>query len=119
MIRRQPELTPEEKAAGVVFRDEQQARLLASFETDPPTFTVLPWHKNYRHECSARNDVSTALELHEMYVLSSASGDIPAGRFGFIYKEGICRGCKSTARSRAGRIVDAYDRPPLEGRVAR
>ena len=40
------------------------------------------------------------------------------GRFAFIFKEGRC-GCGATARSRAGRLVDAYERPPLSGRVGR
>ncbi len=40
------------------------------------------------------------------------------GRFAFIFKEGRC-GCGATARSRAGRLVDAWERPPLSGRVAR
>lgn len=40
------------------------------------------------------------------------------GRFAFIFKEGRC-GCGATARSKAGRLVDAHERPPLSGRVAR
>jgi hypothetical protein len=141
-----PELTKVEKVAGRLFRDTQQAALLASFETDPPTYTVLPWHKIYRHPCPARGDISTALELHEQYVQSGyysvhvMDGELQAeevdgsevpgptwgntefvmpGRFGFIYKQGQCRGCKAVARSKTGRLVDAIDRPPLEGRIAR
>lgn len=44
---------------------------------------------------------------------------IPAGRFGFIYREGRCRSCGDTARSRAGRLIDGWERPPISGRVAR
>jgi len=118
-MREDAQLSPAEKQAGRAFLAEQQAKLVASFDTDPPTYKVLPWHRIYRHECPARSNVSTALELQERYVLSPAYGEVPAARFGFIYKEGRCRGCKGTARSKTGRLVDAYQRPPLDGRVAR
>lgn len=43
---------------------------------------------------------------------------IAEGRFGFIYREGKCR-CGKTARSPVGQFVDAWNRPPLKGRVSR
>ena len=112
-------LSTEEKAAGRVFRDEMQAALLRSHTADPPDHTVPNFLSLYRHSCPARQGRSTALELKEVYVSSPSYPDVPAGRFGFIYKQGVCRGCGQTARSRAGRLVDAYERPPIHGRVAR
>jgi len=134
-------LTPNEKIAGRKFRDDAQAALTASFESAPPTYPAPNFLAHIRHECPGRNDISTALELKEKYQLSPAyyvtdgtaievlddaiqdpGGElIPAGRFAFIYKEGKCKnkGCGHTARSKAGRFVDAHDRPPVEGRVAR
>lgn len=119
----QTPLTQTEKTAGLKFLETEQAKLLASFETDPPSYRPLPWHKIYRHECSSRNNISTAIELKEKYIFSpelEVDGEvIPAQRFGFIFKEGRCRGCGNVARSKTGRFVDAYTRPPLEGRIAR
>jgi hypothetical protein len=39
--------------------------------------------------------------------------------FGFIYREGKCKGCGDTARSPAGRLVLQEERPPAQGRMAR
>lgn len=125
-------LTESEKTAGRWFRDVEQQRLLESFDDAPPTYQVPNFLAHYRHNCEKRRGVSTAMELKEIYIFSpevhvsgkevvESGGEetIPAGRFGFIYKEGRCSGCRQTARSRAGRLVDAYDRPPVHGRVAR
>jgi hypothetical protein len=121
------QLTPEEKRAGAVFRAAQQQALLDSFESDPPDFVALSWLHIYRHDCVGRAGQSTALALEEVDLLSpeysvTTEGEpvtVPAGRFGFSYKVGTCRSCKKVARCRAGRLHDAYVRPPLEGRVAR
>jgi len=112
-------LSTEEKAVGRVFRDAAQAELVQSFEIDPPDHTVPVVISVYRHACPRRQGRSTALELKEIYLYSPAGGDVPAGRFGFLYKQGRCRYCGASARSRLGRLVDGYDRPPLSGRVAR
>lgn len=141
-------LTPAEKAAGRRFRDDAQAELLQSFEAEPPTYVVPNFLALYRHKCAKREGRSTALELKEIYVQSPgytvidtdpltvvAESDtlvpstavgpqrvmtyVPPGRFGFIYRAGTCRGCGQTARSKAGRIVDGHERPPIHGRVAR
>lgn len=116
-------LTPDEKTAGRQFRDEQQQALTHSFETDPPTYAVPNFLAHYRHNCPARNNTSTAMELKEFYNFSEeidvGGTVIPSSRFGFIYKVGKCSRCKQTSRSRAGKFVDAYVRPPLQGRVAR
>ncbi len=135
-------LTDLEKMAGRIYRDLSQAALEESHLADPPTFVPLPWLRHYRHNCPLRNDRSTSLELKEVYVLSpelwvcycSALGEhsdsfphrdcqggkvaAEKGRFAFIYKEGKC-GCGATARSTAGRLVDARERPPITGRVVR
>ncbi len=111
--------TPQEKQAGRAFRDAAQNELLATFETNLPTHTVPNFIALFRHNCEARGGRSSPLELKEVYRFSPAYGSIPSGRFGFIYKEGKCRYCGDTARSRAGRLVDAHVRLPLSWRVAR
>lgn len=110
-------LTAQEKQAGRRFRDVEQALLDRRFETDPPTYTVNGLIAVYRHPCPARGGVSSMLELREIYLHSPPYTDpeVPAGRFGFIYREGSCRQCGHTALSRIGRIVDAGERPPLSG----
>lgn len=110
-------LTPQEKEAGRAFRDAVQNELLATFETDPPTHVVPNFIAMFRHKCSARGGRSSPLELKEVYKFSPAHGPVPARRFGFIYKEGKCRYCGNTARSRAGRLVDAHVRLPLSWRT--
>lgn len=141
-------LTPEEKAAGKRFRDKMQSLLLESFEIDPPVYQVLPFWSSVRHLCEKRNNISTGLELKEIYLqnttyvvikegkdtlvaiseddesFESLSEDekntiVPAGRFAFIYKMGKCSKCGQTARSKSGRLVDAMERAPLRGKVAR
>lgn len=135
-------LTDDEKLAGRCYRDRSQDELTISHETDPPTFAPPPWLRHYRHNCPLRGDRSTSLELKEVYVLSpelwvcycstveALSDSFPhrdcdggrvlaeKGRLAFIFKEGKC-GCGATARSRVGRLVDAWDRPPITGRVVR
>lgn len=114
-------LSQDEKAAGRRFRDAAQADLLTSFDHDRPTYTVPNFLALFRHNCPARDARSTALELKEVYLHSPAYPDLdtPAGRFGFIYRQGRCRACGQTARSRAGRLVDGWQRPPIHGRVVR
>lgn len=108
-------LTPQEKAAGRLFRDECQTQLLAVFDAHPPTYAVPNFLAAYRHPCPARLGRSTALTLREVYVYSPADTErgVPQGRFGFISRTGTCRACNQTAASRAGRLVDAYERPPI------
>lgn len=108
--------TEEEKAVGRQFRETAQAALLASFDTGPPNYVVPNFIALYRHNCDARGGRSTALNLKEIYQFSPADAGVPAGRFGFIYKAGRCAYCGQTARSRAGRLVDAHERPPLASR---
>jgi hypothetical protein len=135
-------LEAEEKAAARLFRDREQAALDQSFVDDPPDYEPPNWIAVYRHGCPARANRSSALELPEVYkasprltVESSEAGvhtpyfssewrprdvdlwQIPQGRFGFIYRQGRCRLCARTARSRKGRLVDAWQRPPLFGRA--
>lgn len=140
-------LTPTEKIAGRAFRARAQDALTATHQTNPPTHVVPNLLANFRHLCPKRHNISTAMELKEVYVFSPAYlvqgetaqeiavNDLPAElsgqsmehtlftvvsarRFGFIYKEGACRGCGQTARSDIGRIVDARERPPLARRGA-
>lgn len=114
-------LTAVEKACGRRFRDDAAARLLALNETDPPTFVVPHFLGLFRHACPAQNERSIAIELKERWLPSPIFQDenVPAGRFGYIYREGRCRACGQSARSEVGRLVDSRERPPITGRVAR
>lgn len=114
-------LTPREKKVGRLFRVESEEKLTGINKIDPPTYDVPFFLGIYRHLCSARHGRSTGMELKEKYLLSPIypEEDVPAGRFGFVFREGRCRACGQTARSRVGRIVDGWERPPLTGRVAR
>lgn len=135
-------LTPAEKAAARSFRDDAQARLDQLNRTYPPDFTVPHFLASLRHECWGR-DRTAALDLREIYqtspdfeVLGSDTSwlvlprevvsvvdwpqgiegghvTVAAGRFGFFYREGVCRDCGSSARSDRGRLVLAEERPPL------
>lgn len=115
------ELTDVEKSCGRRFRTEAETDLLCLNEMSPPTYEVPFFLGIYRHLCSARNLRSTGMELKEQYWVSPIYPDenIPAGRFGYVFREGRCRACGQTARSRVGRVVDGWERPPITGRVAR
>lgn len=114
-------LSEVEKQIGRQFRREQAHRLDSLNEADPATYEVPHFLGLYRHLCAARDNRSTAMELKEQYVASPiySHEGVPAGRFGFIFREGQCRACGQTARSETGRLVDGWQRPPLTGRVAR
>lgn len=114
-------LTDLEKKAGRRFRDDCSARLLAVNETSPATFEVPFFLGVYRHLCPSRNGRSTGLELKEQYWISPIYPEesVPAGRFGYLFREGRCRACGQSARSQVGRLVDGWVRPPITGRVAR
>lgn len=114
-------LSPADKAAGRRFRDRCAAALERSFVDDPPTYVVPVVIALFRHACPRRNNKSTALALREVYQLSPAEPDtdVCAGLFAFIHREGRCRFCGQTARSRAFRLVLAGERPPLPGHIAR
>lgn len=115
-------LTAQEKTAGRFFRDEAHAELQRSLRENPPTHLVpIIAPTVLRHSCRHRDGRSTALLLAERYIYSPAYPEygVPKGRFGYIYRAGTCRGCGDTARSKEGRLVDGWARPPLAGRVAR
>jgi hypothetical protein len=114
-------LAEDEKKVGRRFKIDAAFHLLSLNEVDPATYDVPCFAGLYRHLCSAKNNRSVAMEVKEQYLVSPIYPEekVPAGRFGYIYKEGRCRACGQTARSRAGRLVDGYERPPLSGRVAR
>lgn len=114
-------LTAVEKAAGRTFKENSAAHLLLLNEVAPPDFVVPFFLGLFRHLCAAKDDRSVAMELKERYLVSPIypDGNVPAGRFGYIFREGHCRGCGQTARSGVGRLVDGWERPPLTGRVAR
>ncbi len=114
-------LTTAERSAGRIFRDHRQQQLTSLNDKSPPDYRVPTQIALYRHLCAARQMRSTALELKEIYVPSPIYPEhgVAAGRFGFTYREGRCRGCGQVARSGEGRLVDGPKRPPLLGRVAR
>lgn len=134
-------LTPDEKAHGRLFRDTAQAALTNRNRIDPPDYKPPNFLGLYRHNCTAQpNNRSVAIQLKEVYLFSSApiapqaaedlmdtsvpeAGTVGWGGqsdvFGFIIKEGVCKGCGKVARSPAGRLVDARGRPPKDGKVAR
>jgi hypothetical protein len=127
-------LTDEEKTLGRWFRDTAQAQLTRLNREQPPDFRPPSFLGLYRHNCEVQpNHRSVAIQLHEVYWRSvdvippqdakdlmgtsvpqagTVGWDGRSKLFGFIYKEGICKGCKKLARSGAGRLVDVRDRPP-------
>jgi hypothetical protein len=54
-----------------------------------------------------------SLALHEVYWEHSTED------LAYIFRQGKCPRCGTTARSRKGRMVVASERPPLQGRQAR
>lgn len=132
----------EEKCAGRLFRDLASKALDEINANDPPDFAMLPVIGIYRHACAAKDGVSTAMDLKEVWVSSPRivveraddntltayeystwipkdidTWTVPEGRFGFVTREGRCRFCGKTARSTVGRVVDAFNRPPMQGRM--
>lgn len=114
-------LSDREKAAGRIFRSAEEVALVQLNELQPPTYDAPFFIALFRHICTAKGSKSVAMELKEQYVVSPIypAENVPAGRFGYIYREGRCRACGQTARSRTGRLVDGWERPPITGRVAR
>lgn len=102
------------------YRAELQVALDTRNATDPPDIWAPAILANIRHGCvKARlsgpegRAVSTALDLHEVYLVSTD------GSHAMLFREGRCTRCRQLARSRMGRLVKTTDRPPLYGRVAR
>lgn len=120
-----PDLTDAEKAVGRAFRTSAQADLDKLNAEKPPTHVAPFYIVIFRHDCSGKGGQSTPIRLDEVYVSSPAAVDetsgvaVPAGRVGFLYRQGLCQFCKAVARSRVGHVVDAWKRPPLSKRVAR
>lgn len=134
-------LTPLEVAAGRVFKAFEQAELDKLNTDAPPDFYPPYTNATYRHMCARQGFNSRSMALKEIYKPSSRywvytdeetdawvaklayPGQridtglfIPAGRFGFIYRQGSCN-CGATGRSRYGWFVDANRRPP-RGRIS-
>lgn len=136
-------LEPEERCAGRLFRQLAGAELTRLFAAVKPTYTVPPVIAVYRHPCAGKHGLSCAMQLKEEWVpspvmvveraddgtltafvkddwvvnLNVDTWTVPQGRFGFIYRQGRCRMCGVAAMSKYGRIVDAYERPPLDSRT--
>jgi hypothetical protein len=121
-------LTQAEKVAGRLFRDAQRDALAKLNKEDPPGILAQVFWHVVRHECSARNGISTGITLREVRagspdywicycsVVGEAAPDFPhrdcqggrvaapGGLFAFTWKEGKCSGCGRTVRSRDGRF---------------
>jgi hypothetical protein len=119
-------LSPEEKRAGRKFRDDQVSLLKASHETNPPTFIAPSYIRIFRHSCPGNSGASTEIFLREVYntnpdmyedrIVGDPRLVLREGTLAFIYKEGKCKLCGATARSKTGRIVETSERPPLSRR---
>lgn len=139
-------LTEADLRAAREFRDSQRAALRRK---GAPDITVSALIRHYRHGCASRGGKSVNLELREHYVFSpeyvvaaeggriigvavlgteEISGEMPDGawatgvparRFGFIFTEGRCPACGTTARSGDSRLVDPAIRPPSPRAVIR
>lgn len=132
-------LTRPERSAGRWWRDQRQAALDELNLKDPPMASPLGQLAHIRHLCEALGGKSISYHYAEVYVVSPRIGVcycsviqqvpdellgsfphvdcaggalVPAGRFAFVYRAGRCAHCKLTARSTAGRVVDAYERLP-------
>lgn len=103
-------------------------------KANPPEYFAGTLGANFRHLClKARQakltgkGVSTAIDLKERYVTSwrpMGAVVIPVeaeenAAYAILYREGVCKSCRSIARSGEGRVVSTSTRPPLQGRVAR
>jgi hypothetical protein len=135
-------LSPEEKAAGRMFRALCQGGLDAQNQEDPPRGFALPYWRVVRHECADADSASIGITLREHSLASPVyrvcycgtvgtdGVDFPHrdcdgskvvaadGLFAFMWKEGRCAGCGRVVRSKAGRVVLAADRPRGNGRTS-
>jgi hypothetical protein len=109
---------------------ELEAGLAALNEADPPLFSPLAVHASFRHMCTgsilARRSgkpVSEPLDLKERYVTSWVDGQPveqeDGAEYAILFREGVCKKCKASARSPRGIVVKTAERAPLHGRVAR
>jgi hypothetical protein len=140
-------LSPDEKAAGRLFRAASQEVLDKRNAEAPPDKLALVFWRVVRHVCPAAGGASIGITLREVYEPSpeyracycskieatdpdrdfphrDCEGSrvvAPAGQFAWIWKEGRCsgRGCGLTARARTGRFVIATDRPAERERTLR
>lgn len=105
-------MTSADLLAARAFRAAQRAALKDRNARDKPDITVSVLIRHYRHDCAKQGGRSAALELREHYIFSPALSAVPAGRFGFIFTQGRCAACGTTARSGDSRLVDSAVRPP-------
>lgn len=99
---------------------EMQRDLDALNAKEPPDLFPSPLMGLQRHGCTEARQakaigrpVQVAIRLKEKYDADEESGHA------IVYREGRCPSCKTTARSRVGRVVLIANRPPIEGRVSR
>lgn len=109
----------EVNAAFQMHLDAINKKLPADY--DSPHFLAI-----MRHTCSGQGSRSKALDLEERRITfddianDHDSEDIAKlAEYAMLYREGLCRRCKQTARSSVGRLIKSEDRPPISGRVGR
>lgn len=109
-------LTLPEKSAGRAFRERCQ-ELISEIPATALCSPFIPW---YRHQCrDSETEGTWAMHLREHYWLSWPAGEVPAGRFAFIFRWGSCPRCGLRVRSGTGRLVLAQRVPPGKGAVVR
>ena len=135
-------LTPYQKQAGRIFRDERQAVLDALNAVRPPARYVLTQWRVVRHLCPDRDGASVGISLREVREDSPEywgcycsappaphSADFPhsdcqggmvvaaESLFGFVWKEGRCSGCGQELRSRRG-LIEVSDHLSRDGQAS-
>ena len=121
---------PEElKPAAFRFRDACAALLADLHVRNPVTHHPPALLALFRHICTGRANTSTAMQMKEGYIQSDVAipefgyseedAALLGSKLAFIIKEGSCRNCSETARSKEGRLVFSKERPPTAGRMVR
>jgi hypothetical protein len=105
-------LTSQQRATGRAWRALQEVNLHNLNQVLPPDMVLPPFVRHVRHLCAAANGKSVSFDFAEVYVRCL---DVPIA---YVYHEGQCSGCRLTARSEYGFIVETADRPP-SGRIVR
>jgi hypothetical protein len=137
-------LTHAERSAGKWWRAQRDAELKRLNAEEPVNEHPPPVVRHIRHLCPGIAGRSVSFDYAEAYVTSPRIGVcycsvikpvpdellgkfphedcaggtlVPAGRFGYVYREGRCAGCGHTARSLTGRVVDGIERLPTGRKV--
>lgn len=107
-------LTPAQKKAGRIFRDQARARMAELVPRDAHEVPGLLRH--VRHECPLHAGRTWAVEMREHYLLNPAMDELEEGRLAWVWKSGTCK-CGFAIRSGDGRMVDRFARGLLRGAI--